>query len=231
MCFCSIFTKKFFFCVGNFIPCSCSIFPLYASHTASHAVRSKITIIKLFINNYNLVNIPLDDKIPFIKEFIYIYMIWYPFLIFNYYIIYKSNKEKYIKLVLATITSLIMLYIFFILYPSKVIRPDINSYNDLTTFILYIVYKVDSPTNCFPSGHCLLCFTLIYSLLDNQTISNKLKMPALIINILIIMSTLFVKQHVILDVISAFALATINYYFTVNLKFFNQIKKKMKSHT
>ena len=140
-------------------------------------------------------------------------------------------KEKYIKLVLATITSLIMLYIFFILYPSKVIRPDINSYNDLTTFILYIVYKVDSPTNCFPSGHCLLCFTLIYSLLDNQTISNKLKMPALIINILIIMSTLFVKQHVILDVISAFALATINYYFTVNLKFFNQIKKKMKSHT
>ena len=144
--------------------------------------------------------------------------------------IYKSNKEKYIKLVLATITSLIMLYIFFILYPSKVIRPDINSYNDLTTFILYIVYKVDSPTNCFPSGHCLLCFTLIYSLLDNQTISNKLKMPALIINILIIMSTLFVKQHVILDVISAFVLATINYYFTVNLKFFNQIKKKMKSH-
>ena len=186
--------------------------------------------IKLFINNYNLVNIPLDDKIPFIKEFIYIYMIWYPFLIFNYYIIYKTNKEKYIKLVLATITSLIMLYIFFILYPSKVIRPDINSYNDLTTFILYIVYKVDSPTNCFPSGHCLLCFTLIYSLLDNQTISNKLKIPALIINILIIMSTLFVKQHVILDVISAFVLATINYYFTVNLKFFNQIKKKMKSH-
>ena len=53
--------------------------------------------IKLFINNYNLVNIPLDDKIPFIKEFIYIYMIWYPFLIFNYYIIYKSNKEKYIN--------------------------------------------------------------------------------------------------------------------------------------
>lgn len=186
--------------------------------------------IKLFIHDYNLVSIPLDAKIPFIKEFIYIYMIWYPFLIFYYYIIYKSNKEKYIKLVLSTIISLIILYMFFILYPSKVVRPEVNSYNDLTTFILYIVYKADTPTNCFPSGHCLLCFTLLYSLLDNKQISKKLKIPAIIINILIISSTLLVKQHVILDVVASFLLATISYHFIINLKVFVKIKKKLKSH-
>ena len=29
-------------------------------------------LIKLFINDYHLISIPLDNKIPFIKEFIYI---------------------------------------------------------------------------------------------------------------------------------------------------------------
>lgn len=185
--------------------------------------------IKLLVNDYNLVNISLDDKIPFIPSFIYIYMIWYPFLIYSFFKVYKSNKDKYIKLIMATVISLLILYIIFIVYPSKVIRPEVNSYNSVTSFVLYVVYKADTPVNCFPSGHCLLCFILLFNLIDNKDIKKSFKYIAIVINILIIISTLLVKQHVILDVIGAFIIAFINYYYTINTKYFANIKKEIKS--
>lgn len=185
--------------------------------------------IKLIIKDYNIISTPLDEKIPFVPGFIYIYMIWYPFLIYSFYVIFKYNKEKYIKLILTTILSLLILYIFFIVFPSEVVRPEVNSFHDITSFVIYMVYKTDTPTCCFPSGHCLLCFILLYNLLDNNRLPKKFKYPAIIINILIIISTLLVKQHVIYDVIGSFVLATINYYFVVNLKYFDEIKRKMRN--
>ena len=150
-------------------------------------------------------------------------------MIYSYYVIFKYNKEKYIKLILTTILSLLVLYIFFIVFPSEVVRPEFNSFHDITSFVIYMVYKTDTPTCCFPSGHCLLCFILLYNLLDNNRLPKKFKYPAIIINILIIISTLLVKQHVIYDVIGSFVLATINYYFVVNLKYFDEIKRKMRN--
>ena len=35
---------------------------------------------KFFQNNYNVIDIALDHKIPFIPEFVYIYNFFYPFI-------------------------------------------------------------------------------------------------------------------------------------------------------
>lgn len=185
-------------------------------------------LIKFLISNYHLISLPIDSKIPFIPGFIYIYMIWYPFLIVSYYFIFKYNKDKYIRSIITICLSLPILYSCFILYPTTVSRPIVDSYNSITSFITYVVFKVDTPVNCFPSGHCLLCFILLFSVLKDKSLPKWFRLSNIVINFLIIISTLFTKQHVLIDVIAAFILAFIMYYFISNLKILDNIKIKLK---
>ncbi len=181
---------------------------------------------KLFISDYNLIGSSLDNFIPFWPQFIYFYVIWYPFVIICLYFLYKADEKNYIKTLIALVLSLIVKHCIFIFYPTMIERPIVDSFNSLTTFILYVVFKSDTPVNCFPSGHCLICFIIIFSILNSKNMSLKTKFTTVTINTLIILSTLFVKQHVIYDVLIAFVISIVNFYFFSNLKIFDKIKNK-----
>ncbi len=183
--------------------------------------------IKLFITNYNLIGSSLDSHIPFLPSFIYLYMLWYPFEIYTLFKIYKADKNNYIKTIIALALSLLIMHFIFIIYPTMVDRPVVESFNSLTTLILYISFKSDTPVNCFPSGHCMLCFIMIFSILKSKNISINRKALLVTINILIVLSTLFVKQHVIYDVIGSLIISSICFYFLSHLNFFNKIKKRL----
>lgn len=185
--------------------------------------------VKLFITDYNLIGSPLDSYIPFLPSFIYFYMMWYPFEILCLYYIYKKDKEVYIKTLVALVISIIIMHFIFIVYPTMVNRPVVDSFNSLTTLILYITFKSDTPVNCFPSGHCIICFIIIFTFLRSENITVKIKTLIITLNILIVLSTLFVKQHVIYDVVASLILTLISYYFISELKIFDKIKKKLAS--
>ena len=185
--------------------------------------------IKLFISNYNLIGSPIDNYIPFLPIFIYIYNIWYPLEILSLFYIYKKDKETYIKTIITLGISILIMHSIFIIYPTMVDRPIISSFNSLTTLILYITFKSDTPVNCFPSGHCLICFIMIFAFIKSKNISIKTKSIMIILNILIILSTLFVKQHVLIDVLGSLVITVISFYYLSKLKLFNNIKKKLAS--
>ena len=127
-------------------------------------------ISQLIIKNYHLIGGTLDQKIPFVIQFILIYSIWYPLIIFTFYLLFKYNKEKYQKTKKAVIASLIIAYTCFFIYPTTVIRPEVNTFNDIFSFMAYISFKADNPVNCFPSVHCLLSFDMIYALYKERKI-------------------------------------------------------------
>ena len=54
-------------------------------------------ISQYIIKNYHLIGSALDQKIPFIIEFILVYSIWYPLVIFTMFLLYKYSKDKYNK--------------------------------------------------------------------------------------------------------------------------------------
>ena len=166
-------------------------------------------LIKEFIPAFHLIGSSLDDKIPFIPLFIIPYNMWYPFIIICYYFVYRNSKDKFKRLISVTIFALLITYACFILYPTRINRPVVDSFNSLETLILYITYKLDVPVNCFPSGHCLLSFITIYFVVFDKDMNKYFRIFAGVINIIIILSTLFVKQHVIIDVLGAFTIATI----------------------
>lgn len=162
-------------------------------------------IINIIIQNHHY----LDSifSIPLIKNFIYIYHSWYPLVIITSYFIYKDDKDLYKKLIFTFIISFIMAQLTFIFYPSAVIRPQIEV-KTITDYIIYLTYKFDNPTNCLPSVHALVCYIMIYYL-NKSNIKVLAKILLTTYFILIILSTIFTKQHLPIDLLFAIIYAII----------------------
>ncbi len=164
-------------------------------------------LIKNFINDYHIINSFID--IPLIKSFVYFYDLWYPFIVLNTFIIYKYDRKLFSMLIATMLIATVMAHITFIIYPSMVLRPDINV-TGLTSWILDFTYKTDTPAiNCLPSMHCIYCFVTSYYIIKCKNMSIKKRLPIVIFSALIVLSTMFIKQHILEDVILAFIYVTI----------------------
>lgn len=175
-------------------------------------------------------NSQLDKLIPFMPEWTLFYVLWHPLLIITPCFLYKVNKENfYTYIVIKFFIEVIAIFIFFF-YPTLFIRPEFVV-KDIFTWFLNLVYITDTPAlNCMPSMHCTVCFTSIYSIIKCNKITKKCKAFFTLTFIGIVLSTLFVKQHAILDVVTAFILtaiiSVIVYKLKLDKKFENYIEKK-----
>ncbi len=156
-------------------------------------------ILKNFIGNFNIINSFID--IPLVKFFVYFYDSWYPFIVLNTFLIYKYDKANFKYLIVSMLFSTFMAHITFLIYPSMVIRPNIEI-NSLTDWLLDFTYKTDTPAvNCLPSVHAIYCFVTNAFILKSKNINKGKKLILTIYSLLIVLSTVFIKQHIIEDVI------------------------------
>ena len=118
-------------------------------------------------------------------------------------VIYKSLIVSFIYKIVSTSIG------FYLFMPTIMYRPVTPSYDPLTNLVLKITFFFDEPPlNCFPSLHCLFCFQEIISFIKSKC-KTKRKIWVSCCAMLIILSTLFVKQHYIYDVLSALLIALI----------------------
>ncbi|MCX7958574.1 MAG: phosphatase PAP2 family protein [Deltaproteobacteria bacterium] len=119
---------------------------------------------------------------------------------------------------------MLICYIFFYLYPVEYPRPELNV-NDFSTWALGLVYKNDKPWNCFPSSHCAMAMMAALVLLEiNWFFGVWGMLTALSIGV----STLFTKQHFILDVVAGFGLSMLVYYLYFKSRLIVLLGKKQK---
>ena len=164
-------------------------------------------LIKSFISEYNIIDSIVN--VPLIKEFVYFYCAWYPFIILNTFIIYKCNKKIFYYLIATMLLGALMSQITFLLYPSMIVRPNIEV-TGLTSWILDFTYRTDTPAvNCLPSMHCVYCFVTSYYILKCKKLENKYKYLIVTFSMLIVLSTIFIHQHVLEDIILSFIYTTI----------------------
>ena len=95
--------------------------------------------------------------------------------------------------------------------------------NNISTFLVNIIYKLDNPPiNLLPSMHCSFCFLFIFSTLLNKNIEKKYRIIILILSILIILSTLFIKQHLLIDILASFIISSLTFILVKHTKL-NQV--------
>ncbi|MBE6064636.1 phosphatase PAP2 family protein [Clostridium sporogenes] len=157
----------------------------------------------------------IDNTIPFIKEFIIPYILWYPFIALSLLFICLKDLKVYYRTLITLNLCLLSCYLIYYFFQTTVPRPAIYG-NDIFSFLTLLVYKFDKPFNCFPSIHVVTSYLMIKGI-NSIDCSKKIRHLVIFMSILIIVSTLFIKQHVILDVISAILLGDIIFDFISKL--------------
>jgi len=125
-------------------------------------------------------------------------------------LVWASSKMEYMRFVhfsLCLSLTISISYIVYLLFPTYVIRPKIVEQDFLSKLVLFI-YGNDRPYNALPSGHTYT--TLIISIFWFYWLP-KQRYLWIAIAFVVILSTLFTKQHAILDLITASILAFICY--------------------
>lgn len=184
---------------------------------------------KMLIPKYVMHSV-IDDYIPFVKEFIIFYISWYIYLcIAVIYLAYKSKRDYY-KLIIFLFAGMCITYTLYFLFPNaEDLRPTITN-NDIFSLLVKYIYSIDTPTNVCPSVHVIDSIGVWFAISNCNEIKNKklINYITFIWMLLIILSTMFVKQHSIIDVVCGIILCIL-LYFPIYLP--HKIKeKKYKEH-
>jgi hypothetical protein len=143
----------------------------------------------------------LDRALPLIKIFIIPYMTLWFYLAFCYVYLCFKNRKVYYKIMLTLVLCYVVAFITYYFFQTTVARPVVTG-NDLFSKMIIFTYNSDEPFNCFPSIHVITAYLAIKGINATNTIK-RIKIPVTILGFLIIISTEFVKQHVIMDIFFA----------------------------
>lgn len=192
---------------------------------ATIAFQSSVYFLtKIYQGEPYLLNSSLDDAIPFVSWFIYFYIIWYAMLFFIPIILYKKNKDVFYKYINMYLISIVIGGIVFMLFPTTMNRYSVVG-QDITSKLVELIYLADiPPVNCLPSMHCVVAMLFMYGI-KKVNVKNELKAFVWVLSICIIISTLFVKQHVIYDVFASLVVFLTALFFNQKFKLWKIIKK------
>ena len=153
-----------------------------------------------------------DDNLPFIPFFSCFYYLWYLYLLIIPFILNRINKKYFLKYASITTISILMGALVFIFFPTTINRGiNLNDYEpSIFIYIVKFIYFSDTPNLCcLPSMHCALSFVFIFSTIYAKEMKWYNKIIITITSLLIVASTLFIKQHVIWDAYAALGLVII----------------------
>lgn len=188
-----------------------SFFPLIFSFTFNMIVYTGSRMIAGEWHHYNIETF-LDRRIPFWAPSAIIYLGCYLFWIANYILIARQEKKEVYRFFAADFLSRVICLAFFLLFPTTNIRPELSPVGFWNKCMI-IVYSVDAADNLFPSIHCLVSWFCYIGIRGNKDISKWYRGFSCIMALLVCLSTLLTKQHVIVDVAGGILLAEICFYF------------------
>lgn len=167
--------------------------------------------------HYNLSN-RLDDQIPLIPWTVVIYFGCYVLWIVNYILGCRQERKTAFRFISADFLAKIICMICFVIFPTTNVRPIISG-NTIWDVGMRLLYRMDAADNLFPSIHCLTSWFCYIAVRENDKIPLWYRRFSAFAAVLVFISTLTTKQHVLIDVVAGVALAEGCYYFVKKSKF------------
>nr|WP_297709112.1 hypothetical protein [uncultured Butyrivibrio sp.] len=197
-------TKNIFFKLKKLIP-DYAIVPIASMLILNAVVFWGTRFITDKMTHYDLSGI-MDYHIPFVSIFIIPYILAFAQWIVGYIVIARQSEEYCNRVMGGEIISKLIVGIIFIMFPTIMLREEVLG-KDIFSRAVDLLYKLDAPTNLFPSIHCLESYICMKSALEIQGIDKKYRITMVVMSLLVFMSTVFIKQHVILDIFGAVIVA------------------------
>lgn len=154
--------------------------------------------------DYHIVTLPIDYKIPFCEYFIIPYYFWfvYSFVGIVFTLFQKRGQDFYL-LAFDMAFGMTFFLIFSCVWPNGLdLRPAVMPRDNIFCKLVAGLYRTDTPTNVLPSIHVFNSIGVTVALNKLHAIQKhpKIRISCWIIMVFIILSTVFLKQHSIIDV-------------------------------
>ena len=156
-----------------------------------------------------IIHSPLDDLIPFCEWFAFPYCSWFFLLAGVTVLLWWNDTGAYYKLVKMMFSGMFFCLFIYIVLPNGLdLRPQMLDRENIATWIMNFLWTMDDPANVCPSIHCQssACMALAFSKSKLAQNHPGRKVIAFGWAALICLSTMFTKQHSIIDVVLGVAL-------------------------
>lgn len=151
--------------------------------------------------------LPVDRLLPFGPVWALVYGPLYLFLILLPVFVVRE-REHLRRTVWAYLLVWLTALVVFLAYPTVAPRPAHVAGGGFAVWGLRFLYSADPPYNCFPSLHVAHSFV---SALACHRVHRRVGAMATLCASLVAISTLFAKQHYLLDVLAGVLLAAAAY--------------------
>ena len=146
----------------------------------------------------------LDDIIPFNEYFLIFYCGWYVLVVGSllYYFFYDVQRFRELDLYIFTTQMAAMAcYIF---WPSRQdLRPEVFPRENVFTWIMGLIYTFDTNTGVCPSLHVAYSLAIVSVMVKDDQLKKPFKVLVTCFCLMVCLSTAFVKQHSVVDIIAA----------------------------
>lgn len=146
---------------------------------------------------------PIDDLIPVIGPFVVPYVSLRPFIYASALLFLLFRARIYRSAALSMTITLLVSYGFYALLQTFIARPVLTG-GDVFSRMIRDVYAGDQPYNDFPSLHASL--STIFAI-HWWRVDRRIGIAVAVWVTLIVLSTVFVKQHYVADMVAGVLLA------------------------
>lgn len=171
------------------------------------------TIEHFITDNYWPTQMAIDNYIPFCEYFAVFYVTWSPILAaVGVYLIIKDGEgfRRYMWTLMFTFT---ISTIICILIPNgQDLRPAVIAHDNIFTRAVLYTYSIDTNTNVLPSVHVLGAMAAVFAVWKTPGMKTwGWRVGSIVWALLVIASTLLIKQHAVIDIAAALLLGTLGY--------------------
>ncbi len=167
---------------------------------------------------YNVIHCGLDDAVPFCEGFVLPYFMWFPYLAGMLLFTFFREPDAFRRLMkyfILTFTAAVLIYR---LFPScQQLRPVSFQRDNLFVQAVRFLYWIDTPTNICPSEHVIGSAGVVFAAWSAKKLK-KTRWYILALGLLISISTLFLKQHSILDHLAAVPVCAAGWFLCFRVK-------------
>lgn len=163
-----------------------------------------------YVTGVHIMTLPIDYKIPFLEIFIIPYALWFGYIAVALAYFLMHEEEDFDSLAQFLVFGMTLFLLISAIYPNGLnLRPKTFERDNIFVDMVKILYANDTPTNVLPSIH-VYNSVAIFIAVKRSKLAEKNRAWAWgsgILSFLIILSTMFLKQHSVFDVVSALALS------------------------
>lgn len=162
-------------------------------------------------DRYYLIECKLDHMIPFCEYFIVPYLFWFVYVAGSFLcFMLKEDDRMFYRFAGVMFGGMTIALIIYTVFPNGIhLRPDLDASRNLFTWLTSLIYRADTCTNVFPSLHVYTSAVIAIFFSKSRLVSEKTGMRYVfpVFSGLIILSTVFLKQHSVLDMVAGNVMA------------------------